>query len=265
MPIRKGRIDTTRGEMAWLEAGSGWPVILLHAFPLTSEMWRPQLDAVPAGWRFVAPDFRGFGDGPPVRGPVSMDDYATDVRELMDRLGIAKATIGGLSMGGYVTFAIFRQAPLRVTGMILADTRPQADTAKGREARVQMRALLAEKGAGGVAAEMLPKLLSPGADRQTVDAVRATIASADAAGIDAAIGALMERPDSTGDLARIACATLVAVGEADTITPVADAEGMQHAIARSTLAVIPGAGHLSNLEQPAAFSLALQDFLRSAL
>lgn len=263
--ISAHRIDTGRGQMAWLESGAGWPLILLHAFPLTAEMWRPQLAAVPEGWRFIAPHLRGFGDGPSPDGDGSMDEYAADICALMDALELETAGIGGLSMGGYIAFAIHRAAPARCTRLVLADTRAPADTPQGREGRIQMRALLAEKGPAGVAAQMLPKLLSPAAAPETVAVVRDMIESADRAGLDAALAALMNRPDSTPGLARISCATLVTVGDADVITPLADAEAMHRAISRSTLAVIPGAGHLSNLEQPATFSLAIQDFLLSAL
>ena len=251
--------------MGWLEAGEGWPVVLLHAFPLRAAMWRPQLEAVPAGWRIVAPDLRGFGSGPPLDRPITMDEYALDVLALMDALTIDEAAVGGLSMGGYAAFAVFRQAPSRVTATVLADTRSQADTPAGREARLQMRTLLADEGPRGVANQMLPKLLSPDASPDVVQAVRDMIESADARAIDAAIGALMDRPDSTPDLARIAVPALVTVGERDALTPVADSEAMQRAIARSTLVVLPGAGHLANLEQPEAFSRALADFLASAL
>jgi 3-oxoadipate enol-lactonase len=251
--------------MAWLEAGAGWPLILLHGFPLTADMWRPQLDDVPSGWRYIAPHLRGFGDGPPAAAPVSMEDYADDVCALMDAMHLDEAAIGGLSMGGYVAFAMFRKAPERFTAMVLADTRAQADTPEGREGRMKMRALLAADGPRAVAAQMLPKLLLPDAPSEVVDAVRGTIEAGGVPGIDAAIGALMDRLDSTPLLARIGVPTLVVVGEGDAITPVADAEAMQRAIVRSRLTVIPGAAHLANLEQPRAFSRALEDFLRSAL
>lgn len=253
--INERTIDTTCGEASWLEAGAGWPVILLHAFPLTAAMWRPQLERVPESWRFIAPHLRG----------ASMREYASAVLALMDALQIDSAVIGGVSMGGYVTFEMFRQAPSRFTGMVLADTRSAADTPQGREGRIAMRALLADKGPAAVAAQMLPKLLSSGASAHTVAFARDIIESNPPALVDAAIGALMDRPDSTPDLARISCASLVIVGERDAITPVEEAEAMQRAMSRSRLCVIPEAGHLSNLEQPGAFSLALEDFLRSAL
>ena len=272
MNITQQSMPTTRGRMAWLEAGAGWPLILLHAFPLTADMWRPQLEQVPQGWRFIAPDLRGFGRTqslPPKGGSqTTMDDYAQDVCALMDGLKIGEAVIGGLSMGGYVALALHRQSSSRFTGLVLADTRSQADTPQGRDDRVRMREVLATEGLSAVADQMLPTLLSEASRRDGAEAIRLTramIESNTPQAIDAAIVAMMARPDSTPDLAGISCATLVVVGEQDEITPVAEAQEMQRAIPRSTLTVIPGAGHLSNLEQPASFSRALGDFLLAHL
>ena len=197
-----------------------------------------------------------------------MDDYAADVLSLMDGLELDDAVIGGLSMGGYVAFAIYRLAPARFTGLVLADTRPQADTPQALEGRVRLREVLTKEGPAGVAGQMLPKLLGDATRRDRPDIVqqaRTMIESASPVGIDAAIGALMTRPDSTPVLDAIACATLVLVGEHDEITPVPEAEAMQRAIGRSTLSVIRGAGHLSSLEQPDVFSRGLSDFLLARL
>ena len=133
---RAARIETERGHVSWLEAGAGWPVVLLHAFPLSADMWRPQLASAPEGWRFIAPDLRGFGQSgatPGSAGPaVSMDDYAADVLALMDSLKLDEAVIGGLSMGGYVTFAMHRLAAGRGSAAWCSPTRdPQADTPAG--------------------------------------------------------------------------------------------------------------------------------------
>jgi pimeloyl-ACP methyl ester carboxylesterase len=197
-----------------------------------------------------------------------MDDYASDVGALLDALGIDTAAIGGLSMGGYIAFAMFRQAPARFARMILADTRPQADTPRGREGRLRLRQVLARGGSAAVADEMLPKLLASRTlnDRPEVVAeVRGIAEAIPPSQIDAAILAMMSRPDSTPLLSQISCATLVLVGEEDAVTPVAEAEAMQRAIGRSMLVTLPGAGHLSNLEMPDAFSTALADFLLAPL
>lgn len=255
--------------MRYLEAGAGWPVVLLHAFPLNADMWRPQLARVPEGWRFIAPDLTSL---PPEGGSyrvepeggsdgTGLDDYARAVVRLLDRLEIDDAIIGGLSMGGYITFALFRLAPERFTGAILADTRPQADSDEAKANRARMREVVARKGPAAIADEMLPKLLSREAAPDVVAFVRQTIEAVPAAAIDAALAAMMARPDSTADLARMSIPALVVVGDQDEVTPPAEAERMQTRLPRARLAVIPGAGHLANLERPHEFSQALHDFL----
>jgi 3-oxoadipate enol-lactonase len=252
----------------YLEAGSGQPVILIHAFPLNADMWRPQLDRVPGGWRCIAPDLRGFGGSAlDSAASLTMDDYAADVAALMDALALDRAVIGGLSMGGYVTFALFRLAPERFAGVVLADTRSQADTDDGVRTRLALLELLRTKGTSAVATEVLPKLLGETTRRERPEVVaeaRRLIESNSAAAIEAAIHALIGRPDSTSDLASIRRPTLVIVGDEDAITPLADGEQLHGAIAASELSVIPHAGHLSNLEAPEAFSTALGAFLRHA-
>jgi 3-oxoadipate enol-lactonase len=267
--IREEYVTIGDRQTRYLEAGSGWPVVLIHAFPLNADMWRPQLERVPSGWRLIAPDLRGFGPAAtPEAGtpPPTMDDFAGDIALLLDRLHIDRATIGGLSMGGYVTFALFRKSPLRFTGMILADTKSQADTPEGQEARRKMIELVRASGPSAVADQMLPKLLGATSARtrpELVPQVRRMIESTSVSAIAGAIDAMLGRPDSTSDLARIAYPVLIVVGEEDVLTPVADAKSLDLRITRSSLVVLPEAGHLSNLESPDAFSRALADFLGS--
>ncbi len=264
MVERRVRVDgrSTR----YLEAGSGRPLVLIHAFPFSAEMWRNQLEQVPEGWQIIAPDLQGFGgtarqsgDGP------TMDDFATDIEGLLDLLGIERAVIGGLSMGGYITFALFRRAPERFAGMVLADTRAPADTPEGRQGRLALAALVREKGASAAADQLLPKLLGDTTRRErpaVAAGARALIEGCAPDAIVDAIQALLGRPDSTPDLSRIACPTLIIVGDEDVVTPPKDSESMHHAIAGSQLVVLPGTGHLSNLETPEAFSKTLDGFLR---
>jgi 3-oxoadipate enol-lactonase len=265
--IRETRVETTYRRVRVLEAGGGWPVVLLHAFPLGADMWRPQLEAVPDGWRFIAPDLPGFGgeDSAASASP-SMDGYADDLMALLDALEIERAVIGGLSMGGYVTFAMFRRAPERFSGLLLADTRTSADTPEGRTARRAMSDLVKTQGPSAVADQMMPKLLGPTtrASRPHVEpAVRRLIVANTVRGIDDAIQAMVDRQDSTALLDRISVPTLVVVGEEDTLTPVSDSESIHEAIDRSHLVVLAEAGHLSNLEVPEEFSRVLEDFLAS--
>jgi len=267
--VRELRATIDGRNVRYLDAGIGWPVVLIHAFPLNADMWRPQLERVPEGWRFIAPDLRGFGpDATPASGPITLDDMAGDIAALLDELAIDPAVIGGLSMGGYITLALFRRAPERFSGMILADTKAQADTPEGLDGRRKMIALARAEGSAGVAQSMLPKLLGKTTFERRPEIphkVRAMIETAGTDGIMAAVAAMMGRPDSTSDLARISCPTLVVVGEEDGLTPVTDAVALQNQIARSRLVILPQAGHLSNLEVPDGFALALADFLSSNL
>ena len=269
--LRELRVTIDHRTIRYLEAGSGWPVVLLHAFPLSAEMWRPELERVPEGWHFIAPDLRGFGpDAPAPVGTekMTLDDMAGDVGLLLDHLEIESAIIGGLSMGGYVTLALFRSEPERFTGMILADTKAEADTPEGREGRRKMIELAHAHGPAGVADAMLPKLLGATSKARRpalAPQVRQMIENERVESIVAAIEAMMARPDSTPDLPRISCPALVVVGDEDELTPPADAERMQNHISRSRLVVLPEAGHLSSLEVPDGFTLALSDFLTSNL
>ncbi len=121
-------------------------LVLIHAFPLNARMWEPQLALAANGWRVIAPHLRGFDGGSTDPAATSMDDYAGDVIDLLDALHVEDAVIGGLSMGGYVTFALLRHAPRYFRGLVLADTRPQADTPEGVEGRRKMLALVRRKG-----------------------------------------------------------------------------------------------------------------------
>lgn len=248
--------------LSWLESGAGEPFVLLHAFPLSAEMWAPLHAAPIDGWRLITPDLRGFGQasGHPA---TSMDDHADDVLALLRRQGIERAVIGGLSMGGYIALAIYRRAEQRVRALVLADTRAEADTEQARGNRLVMQQTAREGGPAAIADAMVPKLLGPAAraSRELPDRVRALIVANRAPAIVDALEALKTRPDSTPLLSSITCPTLIIVGEADELTPVSAAETLQRDIARATLFVLPESGHLSNLEQPDAFRAALQTFL----
>ena len=250
--------------MSWLQAGQGRPVVLLHAFPLAAEMWAPQLDVVPHGWMMIAPDLPGFGESRGGGGAAAhVDDHADAVLALLRHLNIEQAAIGGLSMGGYITFALHRKAPQRFRSMILADTRADADTSEAKANREKMQAAVREKGAQAAAEAMLPKLL--GATGSGVNplsiAVREIILKNEPQGIVDAIEALKTRPDSTPTLAHIACPALVIVGDQDEVTPVNLAEVMAREIPQATLTVIPGAAHLANMQQADVFNRALWAFL----
>jgi 3-oxoadipate enol-lactonase len=238
-------------------------LVLIHAFPLNARMWDGQRSLSDHGWRVIAPHLRGF-DGDPRDPGQSVDDYAGDVIDLLDALHINDAVIGGLSLGGYVTLAIFRHAPRYFRGMVLADTRAEADTAEAVAARQKMLALVRDKGPVAVADEMVPKLVGETTKRDAPDVterLRELILASSTEAIAGAVTAMMTRPDSSLLLPGIHCPTLIVVGEEDTLTPPPLSQRMHQAIAGSELVVLPRAGHVSSVEQPEAFNAALARFL----
>ena len=241
-------------------------VVLLHAFPLGAAMWEGQVKALPPGWRLLAPDLRGYGGSTlpePDENP-AIDDYANDVIDLLRELGVTTAVVGGLSMGGYVTFALLRRLPSLAIGVILADTRASADTPEGRANRRSMLALVDREGASGVARDMMPKLLGKTSLQERHDVeplVRRLIKQQSPAAIRGSLTRMMERPDSLSVIEALQVPTLIIVGDEDALTPPDDARKMQGACPNAELVVIPRAGHLANLEQPEPFNDAVRTFL----
>jgi 3-oxoadipate enol-lactonase len=253
--------------IAYDDQGSGLPVVLLHAFPLSRAMWEPQATAlVQTGrYRVIRPDFRGFGESDVVAQPSTMEQLAADTLGLLDQLGISNFVLGGLSMGGYVAFAIYRARPQAVRALMLADTRPQPDTPEGKAGRETTAQMAEREGSAAIAVDWVMRFFPP---RVTVPAnlperVRQIILSNDPRGIAAAARGMGLRPDSRPTLPAITCPTLIIVGEHDSLTPVSDAQTMAEGIRQAQLAIIPHAGHLANLEQPVAFNQVLLAFLES--
>jgi 3-oxoadipate enol-lactonase len=246
--------------------GSLRTYVLLHAFPIGANLWEPQMHCIPPGWRLLTPDLRGFGGSTELdsSGTLSMSDYAEDLVDLLDELGIAHAVVGGASMGGYATLAFLQAAADRVEGLVLANTRAGADSLEARANRRNMLALLDREGPSGVAREMMPKLLGKTTHETNPEAeatVRRLIKQQSPVAVRAAIHRMMHRPDSTPLLATIKVPTLVITGDEDELIPIDESRAIANAVPGATLLLIPRAGHLSNLEQPDPFNNALTAFL----
>jgi 3-oxoadipate enol-lactonase len=255
-------------QLAYDDHGVGLPVIFLHAFPLNRRMWEGELTALlgEARYRLVALDWRGFGESEITSEISTMELLADDVAGLMDALGMQNAVLCGLSMGGYAAFAFLRKYPQRVGGLILADTRPGADTPEAQANRENVARIAETQGTGAIADLQVPRLLSEYTRQQHPDVearVRQLIDEATPRGIAAASRGMAQRADSSDLLAGITCPTLVIVGEQDALTPPTVAQDYASRIPGAQYVVIPQAGHLSNLEQPEVFLLAISGFLGS--
>lgn len=250
-------------DISYDDVGSGLPIVFVHAFPLDRSMWAPQLNSLVRQGRCIAPDLRGFGASG-VEPPFSVDQYADDVAVLLDTLDVGPAVVVGLSMGGYVSFAFWRRHRERVRALVLADTRAGADSVEGREKRRRLIDVVRQRGTAALAEMQLATMLGESTRAQrpeVVELVRGMMAAAPADGVVGALEAMMARADSTRTLETIDVATLIVVGADDTITPPTEAESMHRAIRGSRLEVIADAGHVCNLERPAAFTHVLSEFV----
>jgi pimeloyl-ACP methyl ester carboxylesterase len=254
-------------QLAYADEGPGPPVVLLHGFPLSREMWAEQLSALGSTYRVIAPDLRGHGESPAPEGTYTMDDMADDVIELLNRLHIdVPIVLGGLSMGGYVALSLVAQYPKRVRALMLLDTRAGADTPEAAANReTTARAALEANSAAAVVAVMVPKLFCKKTLEERperVEPLRSAMERTTARGIAGALRGMAVRPDRRGDLARIAVPTLVLVGQEDVITPPAESRTMADAIPNARFQVIPDAGHLAPYENYAAANSVILEFLK---
>lgn len=243
------------------EAGSGSDVVLLlHAFPLHSGMWEPLIAALAPRFRVIAPDYRGLGRSRPAPPATTMETIAKDAIALLRTLGIRRAAVAGLSMGGYAAFELYRRAPDLFRGLALCDTKATPDTPEQKATRETFAQNALTKGLPWVADEFSPKLLRPSADPAVLAKVRALIGDGSPEGVAAAQRGMALRPDSVPTLARIACPTVVIFGEEDQLIPLGEGQRMAQTVKGARMVRIPGAGHLPNLENPTAFHTALSSF-----
>ncbi len=250
--------------LAYEAYGRGTPVVLLHAFPLSSRMWTCEAETLKEISQVILPDLPGFGKSPRQTQP-SIPEMAVEVAELLNHLGIQEPVfIGGLSMGGYVTFEFLRQFPERVRGLGFFSTRPAADTSEARERRLQTVEKIKNEGLPAFADKVLTNLLGkttlkdkPLLARQ----VKEMILANQAGGITDALRAMAERRDSTDLLKRIREPSLVIAAEEDSFVPLEEAESFAREIPGAEFHVMKQTGHLANLENPSVFQTLLENFL----
>lgn len=251
--------------LSYADQGTGDPIVLLHGFPLDRRIWDGQIAKLSQRYRVIAPNLRGFGQSPR-SDPFTIESLADDIHLFIDQLAARPCVLAGLSMGGYVALAYVRKYAQDLRGLILVDTKSEADDAKGREARGKMIDLVRSSGADAVAAQMLPRMLAPAALLSRPDVVkqlRTIMENCPGQTIEYALGAMRDRPDRTSELSLIKVPTLVIVGDADVITPPEGAQKMAEAIVGAKFEVIRGAGHMSPMEQPEQVNRVIERFLAS--
>jgi len=248
------------------DSGKGKTIVLVHGHPFNRSMWSAQSKLLKATYRVVTPDLRGYGESTITTGKVKLEDHATDIRDLLDHLGVDRIILGGLSMGGQIVMEFYRQFPERIDALILADTFAQLDTPQGRESRIKTADRLIREGMNDYAAEVLPKMITPvniksqpGLAAEVLKMMQNTAPE----GAAASLRGRAERRDYVPFLPEITVPTLIVVGREDEFTPVSDAEFMRGLIPNSKLEVIEGAGHMPNMERESEFNVVLMHWLTS--
>lgn len=246
------------------DVGTGTPIVLLHAFPLSSAMWLAQREGLAGRFRVITPDLRGFGGSLLGDDEPSVDTMADDVARACRSLGVRQAVVGGLSMGGYVAMALCRRHPDLVLGLVLAATRAAADTAPVRENRLwQAGALEGERSTRVLVDEVLPGLVGPTTLRQRAliyGRVRGLVQAAPPLAAAWAQRAMAGRPDSFETLRGLRVPALVMIGDEDALATEAEARAMAEAMPNAETLVISRAGHLCAVEQPDLFNQAVAEF-----
>jgi 3-oxoadipate enol-lactonase len=246
----------------YLDQGSGPALLLVHAFGEDGTLWLPQVHALGARWRVIAPDLRGSGGSGSTDGAaVDMDTYADDLLALLDHLGLRRVALGGISLGGYVALSFVLRHPQRVAALVLANTRAGADSDEGRVQRGLLAQAVEQIGPRAVNDGVGDKPYGPHCPPEAKAFARAITLRQDPRGLTSAIRGMAQRPDRLPALPSIAVPTLVISGTHDVLIPSTEGQAMHRLIPGSRFVDIPGAGHLSNIDQPLAFNQALETFL----
>lgn len=243
--------------------GRGVAVLLVHGFPFDRTMWRSQLRTLGRCER-IAPDLRGLGQSDLGIRPVTMASYADDLARILDLCEIQTAVICGLSMGGYVAFEFMRRHRERARGLVLMDSRAEAEPPEGRLARDEMARVAEREGMRPICERLVPRLLAERTVRtraKPLEHLRKMVLSAPVRGVAAALQAMRDRADARAWLGTIDVPTLVIVGAEDRITPIEAAANVAESIPGAGLAIVPGAGHIPPMERPELTNRLLADFV----
>src|SRR3990172_7894049 len=243
--------------ISFTDQGTGQPVVLLHAFPLSRRMWDETVKAWSSRFRVLAPDLPGFGDSPIPAADFTMENCASEVNNFLRKRGVGgKVVLVGLSMGGYIAFEFMRQFPEKIRGVVLVATHPLPDTEATARGRQETAEFVLNEGSEALAGRLIPKLLGKTTLESKPDVVqrcRELIVDNSPSGIAKACHGLAARRDSTSLLQHILVPTLIVAGSEDALIPETRAIEMKQQIKTSQLEILKECGHLVNLEQPQTF------------
>jgi 3-oxoadipate enol-lactonase len=251
-------------ELAYDEAGAGPAVVLIHGHPFNRSMWAPQLAALAGSYRVIAPDLRGYGDSPVTPGTVPMGQLAADVAGLLDRRGVARAAVVGLSMGGLVAMELAGADPARWWALGLVATTAEPVT-PAEQADRRARAEQAEReGIRPLAEDMAARLFGPAVDPAISSQVMTMMLATNPRGAAAALRGRAQRPDYRPVLRELDLPALVLTGDHDTYSTAAITGRLTACLRHPHRVTLPGLGHLPNLEDPPRFNPELTAFLARA-
>ena len=252
--------------LSYKEFGKGFPLVLLHAFPLSNKMWKSNISSFKdSNFRLIIPDLPGFGKSKLKNENFTIEEIAKDVALLLSELKIKQTLLGGISMGGYVSLNFFRLFPNLISGLILCDTTSFADSEEIKKNRFRLIEKIKQKGSKVLLTEMLPNLLSKHTKtkNQTLFAhLENEIINCNSISAISALKGMAGRLDHTYLLRKINVPTLLIFGEEDRPTNLETANLLKNEIRGSTLKIIKNAGHYSNMENPKDFNEILQTFLK---
>lgn len=250
-------------DWAYDDRGSGSAVLLVHGFPLDRRVWQPVADQLAERCRVVTLDLRGFGQTP-LGEEFSIPSLADDLAAVAKALGLTQFVLAGLSMGGYVALAYASRYESTLAGLSLIDTKAEADNPQQKLTRDKMIDLVRTSGSKAIADDMLGKMISEQTIRtapQTVRQLRGIMEACPPKTIETALAAMRDRPSYVGLLSSLKVPLQVIVGEKDEITPPAVAKTVAAEATDADLTIIPNAGHMSPLEQPALVAAAIEGFV----
>lgn len=260
MYMKSIRIGNTQWH--YEEAGSGPAIVLVHGFPLDHRIWLDQIAQLSSRFRVIAPDLKGFGRSTSSEA-FTMDSMADDLAAFIAAVHAAPSVVAGLSMGGYVAFSLALRHPQILKGLAIVCSKAEADTQAGKEGRQKMAELAQTKGAKPVADQMMPKMFCENTYRnrpELVEELRQIMEACPPTTIANACFAMRERADRVPDLPKLTMPVMFVLGEKDSIIPAEMGKAMASACKQGALKLIPGAGHLATMEEPAAVSQVLGDF-----